>query len=132
MSDNNYTRLDDTISSHEGKAFATIDGQNRELFELSKLNAQIDLNVISKRMLGHRMTQHKVAVMVYISPPVPTLNSCRMTTIPLSPGVMDKGVFVKKLRYAPGRILFWLVHDPAISQPSFLNICIGFLRLHWH
>lgn len=60
MSDN-YTRLDDTISSHEGKAFATIDGQNRELFELSKLNAQIDLNVISKRMLGHRMTQHKVA-----------------------------------------------------------------------
>jgi hypothetical protein len=59
MSDN-YTRLDDTISSHEGKAFANIVGSNRELFELAKLNAQIDVSVTSRRMLGHRMTQHKV------------------------------------------------------------------------
>lgn len=59
MSDN-YTRIDDTLSSHEGKAFATIDGSNRELFELAKLNAQIDVTVMAKRMLGHRMTQHKV------------------------------------------------------------------------
>jgi len=56
----NYTRLADTISSHEGKAYITIDGQNRELFEVSSLSAQIDLIVQERRMLGHRMTQHKV------------------------------------------------------------------------
>ena len=56
----NYTRLADTISSHEGKAYITIDGQNRELFEVSTLSAQIDLIVQERRLLGHRMTQHKV------------------------------------------------------------------------
>lgn len=59
MSDN-YTQLADTVSSHEGKAFVTIDGSNRELFELASLKAQIDLIIQAKRMLGHRMTQHKV------------------------------------------------------------------------
>lgn len=57
---NNYTRLTDTISSREGKAYTTIDGANRELFEISSLKAQLDLNVQSRNMLGHRMTQHKV------------------------------------------------------------------------
>lgn len=56
----NYTRLADTISSHGGNAYITIDGQNRELFEISSLTAQIDLTVQERRMLGHRMTQHKV------------------------------------------------------------------------
>ncbi|SHH55047.1 Phage tail tube protein [Caloranaerobacter azorensis DSM 13643] len=56
----NYTRLSDTLSAKEGKAYITINGQNRELFEISKLSAQIDLIVQSRRMLGHRMTQHKV------------------------------------------------------------------------
>jgi len=56
----NYTRLADTISAREGKAYVTIDGQNRELFEISALTAQIDLTVQERRMLGHRMTQHKV------------------------------------------------------------------------
>lgn len=56
----NYTRLSDTLSAKEGKAYITIDGQNRELFEISALTAQIDLVVQSRRMLGHRMTQHKV------------------------------------------------------------------------
>jgi len=56
----NYTNISDTISSHEGKAYITIDGQNRELFEISALTAQIDLTVQERRMLGHRMTQHKV------------------------------------------------------------------------
>ena len=56
----NYTRLSDTISAREGKAYITIDGQNRELFEISALTAQIELNVQERRMLGHRMTQHKV------------------------------------------------------------------------
>lgn len=55
-----YTRLSDTISSQEGKAFITIDGQNRELFEISSINAQLELNIQSRKMLGHRMTQHKV------------------------------------------------------------------------
>ena len=59
MSDN-YTRLKDTISSKEGKAYITIDGRNRELFEISSLSAQLELNVQARRMLGHRMTQHKV------------------------------------------------------------------------
>ena len=56
----NYTKLADTISSHEGKAYITINGQNRELFEVSTLSAQIDLIVQERRLLGHRMTQHKV------------------------------------------------------------------------
>lgn len=56
----NYTRLADTISSKEGKAYITIDGSNRELFEIVSLKAQLDLIVQSKRMMGHRMTQHKV------------------------------------------------------------------------
>ena len=57
---NNYTRLNDTISSTEGKAYITINGVNRELFEIVSLKAQLDMKVQSKRMLGHRMTQHKV------------------------------------------------------------------------
>jgi hypothetical protein len=56
----NYTRLADTLSAKEGKAYITIDGRNRELFEVSSLSAQIDLIVQERRMLGHRMTQHKV------------------------------------------------------------------------
>lgn len=56
----NYTRLADTISSKEGKAFITINGVNRELFEISSLTAQLDLDVQARKMLGHRMTQHKV------------------------------------------------------------------------
>ena len=59
MSDN-YTRIDDTINSREGKAYITVDGENRELFETSKVEANIDLTVISTRMFGNRMTQHKV------------------------------------------------------------------------
>lgn len=60
MADNNYTRLADTISSKEGKAYITINGSNRELFEISSLKAQLELDVQSRKMLGHRMTQHKV------------------------------------------------------------------------
>lgn len=60
MPENNYVRLSDTISSKEGKAYITIAGSNRELFEISSLKAQLDLNVQSRNMLGHRMTQHKV------------------------------------------------------------------------
>ena len=55
-----YARLSDTVSAQEGKAYVTRNGANRELFEVSSLKAQIDLIIQSKRMLGHRMTQHKV------------------------------------------------------------------------
>ena len=57
---NNYTRLSDTIIAQEGTATITIDGKNRELFEISSLRAQLDMVVQERRMLGHRMTQHKV------------------------------------------------------------------------
>lgn len=56
----NYTRLADTISSKEGKAFITIEGKNRELFEVSKLSAQLEMIIQERQMLGHRMVQHKV------------------------------------------------------------------------
>ncbi len=56
----NYVRLADTISSKEGKAYITINGQNRELFEISSFKAQLDLKAQARRMMGHRMTQHKV------------------------------------------------------------------------
>lgn len=54
------TRLSDTISAQEGTAFITIDGVTRELFEISSIKAQLDLVVQERRMLGSRMTQHKV------------------------------------------------------------------------
>jgi len=56
----NYTHLADTVAASEGKAFITINGQNRELFELQNIRAQLDLIVQERRMLGHRMTQRKV------------------------------------------------------------------------
>lgn len=55
-----YTQLKDTISSKEGKAYITINGQNRELFEISSLTAQLELTIQVRQMLGHRMKQHKV------------------------------------------------------------------------
>ena len=59
MSDN-YTRLADTIANDEGKAYVTIDGSNREMFEAQSIRAQIDLIVQERRIRGHKMTQHKV------------------------------------------------------------------------
>lgn len=56
----NYTRLSDTISSSEGSAFITTDGQNRPLFEISSIKASLELAISSRKMLGHRMKQHKV------------------------------------------------------------------------
>lgn len=56
----NYTKLDDTLSGSEGKGFITRGGQNREMFEISKVDAHITLSVTEKKLLGHRMKQHKV------------------------------------------------------------------------
>lgn len=55
-----YTRLSDTLSSSEGEAYITIDGQTRKLFEISKIEANLELTIQAKKLLGHRMTQHKV------------------------------------------------------------------------
>jgi hypothetical protein len=54
------TLLTDTLSAHEGKAYITINGSNREMFELSKFSAELELTVASKQRLGHRAKQHKV------------------------------------------------------------------------
>ncbi len=55
-----YLRLADTISAKEGSAFITINGDSRPLFEVSTLKAQLDLTVQTRKMLGNRMTQHKI------------------------------------------------------------------------
>ena len=51
----NYTKLDDTLSGSEGKGFITRSGQNREMFEISKIDAHVTLSVTEKKLLGHRM-----------------------------------------------------------------------------
>lgn len=56
----NYTKINDLVTGSEGSAFITMDGQNRYFFEISKVDANIEFKVIAKRLLGHRMTQHKV------------------------------------------------------------------------
>jgi hypothetical protein len=56
----NYVQLSDTVASSEGKAYVTMDGANRELFETQSLRAQLELIVQARRMLGNKMTQHKV------------------------------------------------------------------------
>lgn len=55
-----YTKIDDLVTGSEGSAFITVNGQNRYFFELSKIEANIEFTVIAKKLLGHRMKQHKV------------------------------------------------------------------------
>ena len=55
-----YTKLADLVTRSEGSAFITVDGQNRYFFEISKLEANIEFTVLAKKLLGHRMKQHKV------------------------------------------------------------------------
>jgi len=55
----NYLDLADTQSPREGKAWATVNGQRRELFEISSLKAQLDITVTGKNTLGRKMMQHK-------------------------------------------------------------------------
>lgn len=54
------TLYNDTVNGHEGEAYLTINGSNRKAFELSKFTAEVELTVSEKRMLGHRLSQHKV------------------------------------------------------------------------
>lgn len=59
MSDN-FTKLPDALSATEGTVYITIDGQNRPLYEVIKAEASIEKTVKERRMLGSRITQHKV------------------------------------------------------------------------
>lgn len=56
----NYTKVADLVTGSEGSAFITVDGQNRYFFELSRIEADIEFTVLAKKLLGHRMKQHKV------------------------------------------------------------------------
>lgn len=60
MSKQNYTKISDLVTGNEGCAYITVDGENRYFFELSKIEANIEFTVIAKKLLGHRMKQHKV------------------------------------------------------------------------
>lgn len=60
MANQNYTKLTDLITGNEGSAYITMDGTNRYFFELSKIDASIEFTVLAKRLMGHRMKQHKV------------------------------------------------------------------------
>lgn len=58
---NTYTKINDLVTGNEGSAYITVDGQNRYFFEVSKIEADIEFTVIAKKLLGHRLKQHKVA-----------------------------------------------------------------------
>lgn len=56
----NFTKLTDALSANEGTAYISINGQNRPLFELIKVEVNIEKVVIEKKMLGRKIPQHKV------------------------------------------------------------------------
>lgn len=60
MTNQSYTKISDLVTGNEGSAYITVDGQNRYFFELSKIEANIEFTVVAKKLLGHRMKQHKV------------------------------------------------------------------------
>lgn len=60
MAGNNYTKIKDLVTGSEGTAYITVDGQNRYFFELSKIDVTVEFTVIARKLLGHRMKQHKV------------------------------------------------------------------------
>lgn len=55
-----YTKMADLVTGCEGTAYITMDGQNRYFFEMSKIDASVEFTVIAKKLMGHRMKQHKV------------------------------------------------------------------------
>lgn len=61
MGKQNYTKISDLVTGNEGSAYITVNGENRHFFELAKIDANIEFTVIAKKLLGHRMKQHKVA-----------------------------------------------------------------------
>lgn len=53
-------KVEDTLNGNEGKGFVTINGKTRELFELLKIEANLELTVAERKVMGNRMVQHKV------------------------------------------------------------------------
>ena len=45
---------------NSGKSYIRVGGENREAFEIAKLEASLDLTVSSKVLLGERMAQNRV------------------------------------------------------------------------
>lgn len=56
----NTTKITDLVTGNEGSAYITVDGENRFFFELQKIEANIEFSVLAKKLMGHRMKQHKV------------------------------------------------------------------------
>lgn len=54
-----FLKANDTISGQEGRAYATIDGRNEELFYIKTLEATAEKNKAEMRTLGRRGVQHK-------------------------------------------------------------------------
>lgn len=54
-----YLDFKDTISGQEGRAYATIDGRNEELFYIKKLESKIEKEKSEGKTLGKRGTQSK-------------------------------------------------------------------------
>lgn len=51
------TRIENIPMCTEGAGYITINGQNRKLFELSKLSATVEVKTWEKQLLGSRMEQ---------------------------------------------------------------------------
>lgn len=51
------SRIENIPMCTEGAAYITINGQNRKLFELSKLSASVEVKTWEKQLLGSRMEQ---------------------------------------------------------------------------
>lgn len=55
-----YTKLGDALSASEGSAYITIAGRNRTFADVMAFQSNLDKNVLEKKLLGSRVTQHKV------------------------------------------------------------------------
>ncbi|MFS1514557.1 phage tail tube protein [Chengkuizengella sp. SCS-71B] len=54
-----FLNSNDAISGQEGRAYATINGQNEEMFYVKSLEATAEKNKAEIKTLGRRGTQHK-------------------------------------------------------------------------
>lgn len=54
-----FLKANDTISGQEGRAYATIDGRNEDLFYIQTLEATVEKEKAELRTLGRRGVQHK-------------------------------------------------------------------------
>ena len=51
----NTTKITDLVTGNEGRAYITVDGENRFFFELQKIEANIEFSVLAKKLMGHRL-----------------------------------------------------------------------------